>query len=189
MSPTLPLLLSNVRLDGDTAIAGNDQNWQYRAQSRQARRAWRVLRRVGNVHRVIVPESTERLGRRDNIRPLSEQAFEKTGVQFRVAVRASVTDNQNTVVLVHCVQCRREHNAAGEVRNRTCVVSSTPSRTSCSDDGSELLTRSYLGSPLQLIEHFKFSPFGLHRKCGRSDLSAGRQWHMDAQGEPPYLRW
>jgi hypothetical protein len=62
VSPTLPLLLSSVRLDGDTAIAGNDQNWQYRAQSRQARRAWRVLRRVGNVHRVIVPESTERLG-------------------------------------------------------------------------------------------------------------------------------
>ena len=54
------------------------------------------------------------LGRRDNIRPLSEQAIEKTGVQFRVAVRASVTDNQNTVVLVHCLQCRREHNAAGD---------------------------------------------------------------------------
>jgi hypothetical protein len=54
------------------------------------------------------------LGRRDNIRPLSEQAIEKTGVQFRVAVRASVTDNQNTVVLVHRLQCRREHNAAGD---------------------------------------------------------------------------
>ena len=53
------------------------------------------------------------LGRRDNIRPLSEQAIEKTGVQFRVA-RASVTDNQNTVVLVHRLQCRREHNAAGD---------------------------------------------------------------------------
>jgi hypothetical protein len=54
------------------------------------------------------------LGRRDNIRPLSEQAIEKTGVQFRVAVRASVPDNQNTVVLVHRRQCRREHNAPGD---------------------------------------------------------------------------
>ena len=51
---------------------------------------------------------------RDYIRPLSEQAIEKTGVQFRVAVHASVTDNQNTVVLVHRLQCRREHNAAGD---------------------------------------------------------------------------
>ena len=54
------------------------------------------------------------LGRRDNIRPLSEQAIEKTGVQFRITVRASVPDNQNTVVLVHRLQCRREHNAAGD---------------------------------------------------------------------------
>ena len=45
------------------------------------------------------------LGRCDNIRPFSEQAIEKTGVQFRVAVRASVTDNQNAVVLVHRLQC------------------------------------------------------------------------------------
>jgi hypothetical protein len=50
------------RVAGDTAISGNDQNLQYRAQSRKAKRARRVLRRVGNVHRVIVPESTERLG-------------------------------------------------------------------------------------------------------------------------------
>jgi len=51
--------MANFCIAGDTTAAGNDQNWQYRAQSRQARRAWRVLRRVGSVHRVIVPESTE----------------------------------------------------------------------------------------------------------------------------------
>jgi hypothetical protein len=33
----------------------------------------------------------------------------------------------------------------------------------------------YVGSPLQLIEHVKFSPSSLHRKCGRSDLTAARQ--------------
>jgi hypothetical protein len=33
----------------------------------------------------------------------------------------------------------------------------------------------YVGSPLQLIEHVKFPPSSLYRKCGRSDLSTARQ--------------
>jgi hypothetical protein len=54
------------------------------------------------------------------------------------------------------------------------AYSSTASRTSCSDDGSELLTRSIRSLTFQLIEHVRFSPSGLYRKCGRSDSSAAR---------------
>jgi hypothetical protein len=36
----------------------------------------------------------------------------------------------------------------------------------------------YVGSPLQGIELVKFSPTSLHRKCGRSDLSAVNQSHF-----------
>jgi hypothetical protein len=59
LSANTDISTANFRARDDTAVVENDQNWQYRGQSRQAMRAWRVLRRVGNVHRVIVPEPTE----------------------------------------------------------------------------------------------------------------------------------
>lgn len=57
--------------------------------------------------------SLSKFGSGHNIRSLGKQAIKKTGVQIRVAVDASITDNQNAVVLIHGLQGRREHNTAG----------------------------------------------------------------------------
>jgi hypothetical protein len=44
LSANMDISAANFRAGDDTAVVENDQNWQYRGQSRQAMRAWRPSR-------------------------------------------------------------------------------------------------------------------------------------------------
>ena len=76
--------------------------------------------------------------------------------------------NRPVCHLFSSVTCFRGRCMARTRRTTLCVVSSTASRTSCSDDGSELLTRSIRWLTSSTYRTFQVFPSGLHRKCGRS---------------------